>query len=153
MRRGKAASVAVAIGLAMGLAIGLAAVGAAGQGFKVYPGAKKFTPPENETAKTLPTGTEETVYLTEDSFDKVAAFYKGIGKEYVIPGVRKNVKLPTGQEMRTVFIIFDGAADLKGSKSWLKVQRPYVGQMKMKGETPEYKDIRDVTAIVVIRKK
>jgi hypothetical protein len=155
MQKGKVARMAAVIGLAMGLAVGMTAVGAAGQAFKVYPGAKKYTPDTKETqdaAKSLPPGTEATIYLTDDSFEKVAAFYKGMGKEYAMPGMKKG-KLPSGQEMEQAIFIFDGAADLMSSKNWVKVQRPYIGGLKMNGATPEYHDIRDVTAIVFVQKK
>jgi hypothetical protein len=146
---------AAAMGLAIGLAIGIAASGAAGQASKVYPGAKKFTPDTKETeeaAKALPPGTEASIYMTDDSFEKVVAFYKGIAKEYAMPGTKQG-KLPSGQEMMQAIFIFDGAADLMSSKSWAKVQRPYVGAVEFKGGKPEFKDIRDVTAIVLVQKK
>src|SRR5579864_5638430 len=87
-----------------------------GQGFKVYPGATKYTPPDTEETrqmlKALPPGTESAIYLANDSFDKVAAFYRGIGKEYVMPampGMPKTRKLPSGQELKQAYFMFDGA--------------------------------------------
>jgi hypothetical protein len=47
----------------------------------------------------------------------------------------------------------DGADDLMSSKLWIKVQRPYIGRVKMEGFQPEYGDVRDVTAIVVAEQK
>jgi len=67
--------------------------------------------------------------------------------------MKKGTKLPNGQELMSVYFIFDGAASIANSKSWAKVQRPYVGTVKMQGTTPEYSDIRDVTAIVATQKK
>ncbi len=129
----------------------------AGQGFKVYPGATKFTPPDTEQTrealKALPPGTEASYYLTDDSFDKVVAFYKGFAKEYTMPYAKKGAKLPNGQELKEAYFIFDGAKDIVTSKSWAKVQRPYIGSVEMKGMAPEYHDIRDVTAIAVSQKK
>ena len=144
-----------AVGIvALSLAMGMIAVG---QGFKVYPGAKKYTPPETdeskEAEKAMPPGTQSSIYLTDDAFEKVTGFYGGIGKEYAMPGMNKGGKLPSGQEIKMAFFIFDGAADLKGSKSWMKVQRPYIGSVDFKGGTPEYKDIRDVTSIQLVEKK
>jgi hypothetical protein len=131
--------------------------GAAGQGFKPYPGATKYTPPDTketrEAMKALPPGTTGTTYTTNDSFEKVVAFYKGIGKEYKMPGMRGGGKLPTGQEMKQTFLIFDGAADIMTSKSWAKVQHPFIGSVDFKGGAPEYHDIRDITAIVLTEKK
>lgn len=127
------------------------------QGFKVYPGAKPYTPPDSEqtreAAKMMPAGMQQTIYLTDDSYDKVVAFYKGIGKESVMPYMNKSTKLPNGQELQQTYFILDGASGLANSKNWAKVQRPYIGWVDMKGGTPEYKDIRDVTAIVVVEKK
>lgn len=129
----------------------------AAQGFKVYPGASKFTPPDNEETrealKALPPGTEATYYITNDSFEKVAAFYRGFAKEYTIPGRKSAGKLPNGQEIKQAFFIFDGAKDIVTSKSWADVQRPYIGSVKMKGFVPEYHDVRDVTAIALTQKK
>ena len=128
-----------------------------GQGFKIYPGAKKYTPPDTEetreAAKSMPPGTVSTIYLSDDAYEKVSAFYKGIGKEYEVPGMRQGAKLPSGQEVKQAFYIFDGAGDLMTSKSWAKVQRPFVGSFTMKDGVPEFNDVRDVTAVVVVEKK
>jgi hypothetical protein len=35
----------------------------------------------------------------------------------------------------------------------VKIQKPYVGAIDMEGATPDYHDVRDVTAIFVIQKK
>lgn len=126
----------------------------AGQGFKVYPGASKYTPPDTEETrevmKALPPGTEATIYLSNDSFEKVVAFYKGLGKEYTMPYMPKNRKLPSGQELKQTFFIFDGAKDITTSKSWAQVQRPFIGSMDDKLQPH---DIRDVTVITVTQKK
>jgi hypothetical protein len=126
----------------------------AGQGFKIYPGASKFTPPDTkenrEMLKALPPGTEATIYLTNDSFEKVAAFYKGFAREYTMPGMPKGRKLPNGQELKQTYFIFDGAKDLATSKSWAQVQRPFIGSI---GDNLEPRDVRDVTVINVSQKK
>ncbi len=61
----------------------------AAQGFKVYPEAKKLVSLETKESKealaSLPAGTEINSYLTDDSFEKVVAFYKGLGKESSLP--------------------------------------------------------------------
>jgi hypothetical protein len=78
---------------------------AAGQGFKLYPGATKSpdTKVPQEVMKSLPPGTTTATYLTKESFEKVVAFYKGFAKEYRMPGMPGGVKLPTGQEMQQSF--------------------------------------------------
>ncbi len=126
----------------------------AGQGFKIYPGASKYTPPDTketrEVMKALPPGTTSTVYLSNDSFEKVVAFYKGFAREYTMPGMPKGRKLPSGQELKQTYFIFDGAKDLTTSKSWAQVQRPFIGSID---DNLEYHDIRDMTVITVSQKK
>lgn len=126
----------------------------AAQGFKIYPGAKEYTPPDTEQnremKKALPPGTVATSYVTNDSFEKVAAFYKGFAKEYTIPGMPKSRKLPSGQELKQTYFIFDGAKDLTTSKSWAQVQRPLIGSVD---DNLQPRDIRDVTVINVSQKK
>ena len=130
---------------------------AAGQGFKVYPGATVYTPPDTEEAreakKALPPGMTSTIYTTKDPFEKVVDFYKALGKEYSIPGMPKGRKLPSGQDLEQSYFIFDGAADLGTSKSWVTVQRPFIGSVDLKGGAPEYKDVRDLTVITLAEKK
>ena len=140
----------------VGIVFGLALAGLAiAQGFKVYPGARKFTPAETEgsreAAKQMPPGTTQTSYMTDDAFEKVATFYKSVGKEFEMPA--RGGKLPNGTEIHLTFFILDGAADLRDSKSWVKVQRPYIGSFEMKDAEPVYKDIQDVTSIVYVEKK
>lgn len=131
--------------------------GAAGQGFKPYPGATKYTPPDTqenrEMMKALPPGTTATAYITKDAFEKVVAFYKSSSKEYKMPGMPGSRKLPSGQELKQTFLIFDGAADITTSKSWAKIQNPFIGSVDFKGGAPVYSDVRDVTEIVLSEKK
>jgi hypothetical protein len=135
----------------------LMAIAASGQTAKVYPGASKFTPPdtaENRAAlKAMPAGTQAAYYITKDSFEKVVEFYKGLGKEYSMPYQKKGGKLPSGQELKQAYFIFDGAKDISESKSWAKIQRPFIGGVEFKGGRPEYQDVRDVTAIDLLQKK
>jgi hypothetical protein len=131
--------------------------GAAAQSFKPYPGATKYTPPDTpenrEMMKALPPGTTATAYITKDPFEKVVAFYKGSSKEYKMPGMRADRKLPSGQELKQTFLIFDGAADISTSKNWAKIQNPFIGSVDFKGGAPVYSDVRDVTEIVLSEKK
>ena len=132
----------------------LLAITAAGQGFKVYPGAKQFTPPDAKEAKevlaSLPPGSEIGTYLTDDSFEKVVAFYKGFAKEYSMPmpGMPKKRKLPNGQELKQAYFIFDGASDLTTSKNWAQIQWPYIASVD---DNLQPRDVRDVTTIVVTK--
>jgi hypothetical protein len=141
----------------MGVVGLMVAIAALGQAAKIYPGAKKYTPPETEetkeAAKAMPPGMQSTIYLTDDGYEKVATFYRGAGKEFTMPGLPKGAKLPSGQEMQQSFFLLDGAADLQTSKNWVKVQRPFIGSVSVKDGVPEFKDIRDVTAIEMVEKK
>jgi len=117
--------------------------------FRVYPGAKIdeiATKESNEAARAAKmTNVKATIYTTKDSFQKVSSFYKGIATEYMMPrssGTTGKPKKYEGYDLYEAFFIFDGAKDLAGSKLWIKVQRPYIGE-----------DVRDVTAIVVSEKK
>jgi hypothetical protein len=101
-------------------------------GFKEYPNAKvdeKATKEANDLGAKMKGGKFEvpkaTIYVTSDSYEKVYEFYKGVGKEYKMPNMSKN-KLPSGKELKAAFFIFDGAKDMMSSKSWAKIQRPYI---------------------------
>jgi hypothetical protein len=129
---------------------------AADGAFKVYPGAVKYTPPDTEQnrafANNIRPNMTVTAYLTNDSFGKVAAFYRNLGKEYTTPKAPAGPALPNGQHVETVFLIFDGAPDLRASKLWASVRHPFIGAVTANGATPEYHDIRDVTEIIVTEK-
>jgi hypothetical protein len=128
--------------------------------FKPYPDSRadeKATQEANQMAAGSKMGKapKSTIYTASDSFEKVFDFYKGMAKEFKMPHQKegKVKKLPSGQELKEAYFIFDGAGDLMGSKLWIKVQRPYIGRVKMEGYQPKYEDVRDVTAIVVAEQK
>ena len=129
--------------------------------FKPYPGARVDEATTREARQAAaqsplqPGGMIPTIYLTDAPFDKVAAFYRGLAREYKMPGRqgRGPQKLPGGQELKEAYFIFDGAPDLVGSRRWAKVQRPYIGDVKMVGSTPQYQDIREVTVIILSAEK
>ncbi len=117
--------------------------------FKPYPGSKideMATKESNEAARAAKmSNVKATIYTTKDSFQKVSSFYKGIATEYMMPrssGTTGKPKKYESYDLYEAFFIFDKAKDLAGSKLWIKVQRPYIGE-----------DVRDVTAIVVSEKK
>ena len=109
--------------------------------FKVYPGAKLD---DRATRDTNGPGSisKKKVYTTNDSLDKVAAFYKGIAKEYVMPGTSRK-----GPQAR--FFIFDNGKDLSDSKQWIKVQRPALGLYKEDVKTMK---TRDITVIILVER-
>ena len=56
--------------------------------FKVYPGARldeMLTKDAAEMAAKAKLAMKPSIYVTDDSFEKVLAFYKGIGEEYQTP--------------------------------------------------------------------
>jgi hypothetical protein len=117
--------------------------------FKTYLGSKvdeQATHQSREAARAAKmTNVQSTVYTSSDSFQKVALFYKGIAKEYMMPrasGTSGKPKKYENYDLWEAYFIFDGAKDLSSSKLWAKVQRPYIGE-----------NVRDVTAIVVTEKK
>ena len=120
--------------------------------FKPYPGAKIDEKATTE-ARQL-TGMATTIYTTSDSFDKVYAFYKGMAGEYKMPPPEGPFTLRSGGVLKEAYFIFDGAPDIMSSKSWIKIQRPYIGGMKANfPPNPKYiediyEGIRDVTVIV-----
>ena len=130
------------------------ATGVSAQDVQIYPGAKQFTPPADEKAmQDMPPGATETIYFTHDSYSKVVAFYQNLGKVRTPPWLKKGATLPNGKPLKETFFIVDGSTTLTFSKSWAKIQRPYVGAIDMEGSTQDYHDVRDVTAIFVIQKK
>ncbi len=117
--------------------------------FKPYLGAKvdeKATQESRNAAKAAKmANVQSTVYTTSDSFSRVASFYKEITTEYTMPRASGTTGKPRklgSYDLYEAYFIFDGAKDLAGSKIWVKVQRPFIGE-----------DVRDVTAIVVTEKK
>lgn len=116
--------------------------------FQVYPGAKLVDVYEMKQPETLgkaPKSSKEIVFTTNDPFESVVAFYRGIAREYRTPGGGKPVTLPSGQELKEAYFIFDSAGDLGTSNHWVKIQRPYLG----KGQPAEkYGAAREVTAII-----
>jgi hypothetical protein len=130
----------------------LSAIGFAQQ-VKLYPGARLDEAATNEAraATANQPGIDVTVYMTEDSFDKVYAYFKKNSKEYKVIGARAR-KLPNGQALRDAFFILDEGDSLVTSKRWVKLQRPYIGQYGL-SKSGVNNEIRDITAIVLTRSK
>jgi len=121
--------------------------------FKVYPGAKLedvYVPKQSETEAKFSKAPKVIIFTTNDLFENVVAFYRGIGREYRMPGMGgKPMILSSGQELKEAYFIFDNATDLSTSKHWIKVQRPYLNRtLTREGFQGKYEKIRDVTAII-----
>lgn len=119
------------------------------EGFQIYPDSKldeKASKEAMEVAKEQGiSNVNYEIYISEDSFEKVCAFYKNISKEYLMPrssGTSGKPKKYENYELYEAYFIFDDAKNLSGSKLWAKVQRPYIG-----------KEVLDKTAIIVSKKK
>jgi len=61
-----------------------------------------------------------TASTMNDSFEMVAAFYRGIAKKYDMPGMRK-------RGPQVAMFLFDSGNDFASSKLLAKVQRPVPG--------------------------
>ena len=63
--------------------------------------------------------------------------------------VEEPMKLPSGQELKEAYFIFDNAADIMTSKHWIKIQRPYLSRERTReGFQGKYGAVREVTAII-----
>ncbi len=116
--------------------------------FKPYPGARideKATGEANEAARAAKmTNVKSTIYTTSDSFEKVSSFYKDIAREVAMPrssGTAGPPKKYEQYDLWEAYFIFDDAKDLAGSKLWVKIQRPYIGE-----------EVRNLTAIILTQK-
>ncbi len=121
--------------------------------FKVYPGAKLEEVYEAKQSEAGAKGSKSPkviIFVTADLFENVVAFYRGLTREYRMPGTGgKPMRLSTGQELKEAYFIFDDAPDIMTSKHWIKIQRPYLGRGRP-GESAQgkYEAIREVTAII-----
>ena len=129
-------------GIALGMFLTATDLPCLAQAFKPYPGSKLDEKGSRAASATNPSK-QSDVYTTDDAFDKVYAFYKGLYQEYTMRGIPR---LPSGQQIKWAFFILDGAQDFSKSKYWMKIQRPYVGGA-------DGKDIRDLTVIQTVRAK
>jgi len=121
--------------------------------FKVYPGARVeevYEAKQSETSNKMSKAPKVIIFTTTDFFENVVAFYRGTGREYRMPGSSgKPIKLPSGQELKEAYFIFDNAADIMTSNHWIKIQRPYLSRERTTTGSPgKYGAVRDVTAII-----
>ncbi len=122
-------------------------------GFQVYRGANLegvYEAKLPQAGGKISKAPKVIVFTTSDSFESVVSFYRGIGREYRVPGAGgKPMKLPSGQELREAYFIFDGAGDIMTSKHWIKIQRPYLGIGRPgEGMPGKSMNAREVTAII-----
>ena len=114
------------------------------QSLKTYPGSQRDEKASVEASKTAPDKASD-VYTTSDPFDTVFAFYKALYKQDTkMPAA--GPKLPSGKQVQWAFFIIDGGENLRTSKYWMKIQRPYIGGT-------DGSDTRDLTVIQAVRSK
>lgn len=125
--------------------------------FKPYPGAQldeHTTEMVNRraAAKTAVAPGSTTIYVTTDAYEKVVAFYRRLGREFVMPGgLAQPTDLPEGKKLQQKFFILDKSSGLRGSKSWVKIQNPYAGpawKPKLKSDDAPMKEM---TAIMHVK--
>src|SRR5512139_3143506 len=84
------------------------------ESFKVYPGAKLediYETKQSGIDRKMSRSTKVIIFTTNDFFENVVAFYRGIGREYRIPGTEKgSMKLSSGRELKEAYFILDNAA-------------------------------------------
>lgn len=115
---------------------------------KIYPGAKaeEITAP---SGMGMPPGTRIRYYLTDAPFEKVASFYQALYTEVAMP-TEMAPTLPDGKKVRSVFFSLDGKKDITEAEHVLKVQRPFIGDIKTEGGSLRFTDVRDLTVIQFI---
>jgi hypothetical protein len=121
--------------------------------FKVYPGARLedvYETKQSDFGSKMSKAPKVIIFTTNDPFENVVSFYRGTSREYRIPGSSgKPTKLPSGQELKEAYFIFDNAGDIMTSKHWIKIQRPYLSRERTKeGFQGKYGAVREVTAII-----
>jgi hypothetical protein len=126
--------------------------------FEVYPGAKledTYEARQSDAGSKMRKTPKVFIFTTNDFFENVVAFYRGIAREYKVPGSRgKSAKLSSGEELKEAYFILDNAGDISTSQYWVKIQRPYLGKDQMReGFQGKYGTVREVTAIIVEDKR
>ena len=124
-----------------------AAALAAAKSFVPYPHSKPDVASAKQAEKLAP-GTHVGVWTSTDSFEQVVAFYKARYSAYKMPGTGA----VGAQRVKMAFFMLDGAADISKSRSWMKVQRPFVGNFSFHNGAPQPQDVRDLTAIETVTK-
>lgn len=98
---------------------------------------QKFTP-----------GAQVEIWMTDDSFETVRAFYRPLGSER--PGFAQplidSLRARSGRGVKATYVTLDGAASPVESKHYVSIQRPIVVQF-------EPLEVHDVTQIVLYRMK
>jgi hypothetical protein len=133
----------------------LAAVAIAASEFKPYPGAHStrwldtYQSAANKALQQI--GADQPaveMWVTDDSYDKVRAFYAKLGKEDAAFGAQvvKPQSDSTNRSVQATYVIFDRADSPISSANYVMIQRPVVLSYHPV-------DVRDVTLIGLYRKR
>jgi hypothetical protein len=147
------------ISLALACALGLHATLVPAAPFQRYPGShidEHTTELANRrsTAKDGEAATKTTIYVTTDSYEKVLAWYRKFGREFVMPGgLAQPTGLPEGKKLRQTYYILDSSTSLRGSKSWVKIQNPYAGPPWKAKLADQDSPMKELTAIMHVSAK
>lgn len=117
--------------------------------FAEYPGAKldkKLTDKAQAASDKAGKKASTRAFSTSDSFEKVTAFYLKRGKPFKMK--RPPQKLEDGTVVKQAFFIFDGAESINGSKDWVSVQSPLIGEVEFQGGKPRFVDVRKNTTSI-----
>ena len=98
---------------------------------------QKFTP-----------GAEVDLWMTDDSFETVLAYYKasGIERDGFGKPLVANLKARSGRDVHATYVVFDSAESPAASNYYVSIQRPVIVQF-------EPLEVHDVTQIMVYRMK
>jgi hypothetical protein len=130
--------------------------------FKVYPNAKldqvemqkyqaQLSGLDAQTRKMVGV---QSIYTTNDDFQKVYAFYKNLYKETDLNIKKTNTPMPGGKMLNDAFFCLDGSDSIAKSKYWMKIQNPFIGDAKLSPRSgdPGFNDVRNITVISVVKK-
>jgi hypothetical protein len=121
-------------------------------GFKPYPGARsepwfdQYAREARKGVRKSTPGAELELWITDDSFDAVVAFYRTLGTEQsgFARSIARTQQGRIGRSVQMTHVLFDDAASPVASKNYVSIQRPVVVQF-------EPLDLHDVTAIGLYR--
>ncbi len=145
--------------LAFACTLSLHAALAAAAPFQRYPGShidEHTTAMVNRrsVAKDGESAAKTTIYVTTDSYEKVLAWYRKFGREFLMPGgLAQPTDLPEGKKLRQTYYIFDTSTSLRASKSWVKIQNPYAGPPWNAKSGADEAPMKELTAIMHVTAK
>lgn len=129
-----------------------------GAGFRPYPGATLDAAASEEADRRAAAAGQPNkrsrVYVTEDAFDLVDGFYaEGATRMSLPPLPPEQAATDVGARTRRALFVLDGASDLRESRSWVTVQRPFWRDVVTHEGRVEFVELKDVTVIVVVEKE